>query len=100
LLLGLKGTMSEYELSLMRQRGIAARDSKAKRGEFRFMLPRGVCWGEGGKIEIDPDEHVADTTLAHFAHSNRDLATCCGFITHSACFNIPLKKAIAHDHCS
>ena len=44
LLLGLKGTMSEYELSLMRQRGIAARDSKAKRGEFRFMLPPGFCW--------------------------------------------------------
>src|SRR4029434_3155283 len=58
LLLGLKGTMSEYELSLMRQRGIAARDSKAKRGEFRFMLPPGFCWGEAGKIEIDPDEHV------------------------------------------
>jgi len=38
LLLGLKGTMSEYELSLLRQRGIAARDSKARRGEYRFML--------------------------------------------------------------
>jgi DNA invertase Pin-like site-specific DNA recombinase len=61
LLLGLKGTMSEYELSLMRQRGIAARDSKALRGEFRFMLPPGLCWSEAGKIEIDPDEHVADT---------------------------------------
>jgi DNA invertase Pin-like site-specific DNA recombinase len=61
LLLGLKGTMSEYELSLMRQRGIAARDSKAKRGEFRFMLPPGFCWSEAGKIEIDPDQHVVDT---------------------------------------
>ena len=30
LLLGLKGTMSEYELSLMRQRGLAARDAKAR----------------------------------------------------------------------
>ncbi|HUN96243.1 MAG TPA: recombinase family protein [Bradyrhizobium sp.] len=59
LLLGLKGTMSEYELSLLRQRGIAARDSKAKRGEYRFMLPPGFCWNELGKIEIDPDEHVA-----------------------------------------
>ena len=58
LLLGLKGTMSEYELSLMRQRGLAARDSKARRGEFRFMLPPGFCWSEAGKIEIDPDEHV------------------------------------------
>jgi hypothetical protein len=53
--------MSEYELSLMRQRGIAARDSKAARGEYRFMLPPGFCWSEAGKIEIDPDEHVVDT---------------------------------------
>jgi len=67
LLLGLKGTMSEYELSLMRQRGIAARDSKAKRGEFRFMLPPGFCWGEAGKIEIDPDEHVAGAIRLVFA---------------------------------
>lgn len=60
-LLGLKGTMSEYELSLMRQRGLAARDSKASRGEYRFTLPPGLCWSEAGKIEIDPDEHVAET---------------------------------------
>jgi DNA invertase Pin-like site-specific DNA recombinase len=61
LLLGLKGTISEYELSLMRQRGIAARDSKARRGEYQFMLPPGYCWSETGKIETDPDQHVADT---------------------------------------
>lgn len=67
LLLGLKGTMSEYELSLMRQRGIAARDSKAKRGKFRFMLPPGFSWSEAGKIEIDPDEHVTDTIRLVFA---------------------------------
>ncbi len=67
LLLGLKGTMSEYELSLMRQRGIAARDSKAKRGEYRFMLPPGLCWSEAGKIEIDPDEHVAEAVRLVFA---------------------------------
>lgn len=67
LLLELKGTMSEYELSLMRQRGIAARDSKAGRGELRFMLPPGLCWSEVGKIEIDPDEHVAETIRLVFA---------------------------------
>ena len=67
LLLGLKGTMSEYELSLMRQRGLAARDSKAQRGEFRFMLPPGFCWGEVGKIEVDPDEHVAEAIRLVFA---------------------------------
>jgi DNA invertase Pin-like site-specific DNA recombinase len=67
LLLGLKGTMSEYELSLLRQRGIAARDSKARRGEYRFMLPPGFCWTEAGKIEIDPDEHVVEMVRLVFA---------------------------------
>lgn len=67
LLLGLKGTMSEYELSLLRQRGIAARDSKAKRGEYRFMLPPGFCWSEAGKIEVDPDEHVVEAVRLVFA---------------------------------
>src|SRR5580700_422945 len=67
LLLGLKGTMSEYELSLMRQRGLAARDSKAQRGEYRFMLPPGFCWDELRKIEIDPDERVAGAVRLVFA---------------------------------
>ena len=58
LLLGLKGSMSEYELSLMRQRGLAARDAKAARGDLRFTLPPGYRWSEAGRIEIDPDEHV------------------------------------------
>jgi DNA invertase Pin-like site-specific DNA recombinase len=58
LLLGLKGTMSEYELSLLRQRGIAARGSKARRGELQFILPPGYCWNEIGQIEMDPDERV------------------------------------------
>jgi DNA invertase Pin-like site-specific DNA recombinase len=58
LLLGLKGTMSEYELSLLRQRGIAARDTKALRGELQFILPPGYCWNEIGRIEMDPDERV------------------------------------------
>jgi DNA invertase Pin-like site-specific DNA recombinase len=67
LLLGLKGTMSEYELSLLRQRGIAARDSKARRGEFRFMLPPGFCWNEAGQIEMDADEHVVEAVRLVFA---------------------------------
>jgi DNA invertase Pin-like site-specific DNA recombinase len=61
LLLGLKGTMSEYELSLLRQRGLAARDSKAKRGELRFALPPGYCWNEVGQIDMDPDERITES---------------------------------------
>lgn len=60
LLLGLKGTMSEYELSLLRQRGLAARDSKAQRGELRVSLPPGYCWDELGRVEIDPDARIVE----------------------------------------
>ncbi len=67
LLLGLKGTMSEYELSLLRQRGLAARDAKARRGELRFALPPGFCWDELGRIEIDPDERVAEAIRLIFS---------------------------------
>lgn len=58
LLLGLKGTMSKYALNLLRQRGLAARDAKAGRGELRFTLPPGYCWSEDARIEMDPDQRV------------------------------------------
>src|SRR3954464_9233500 len=69
LLLGLKGSMSEYELSLLRQRGLAARDSKAQRGELRFALPPGYCWNELGQMEMDPDERVCETIRMVFRNS-------------------------------
>jgi hypothetical protein len=66
LLLGLKGTMSEYELSLLRQRGLAARDAKADRGALRFTLPPGLVWSED-RIELDPDERVQEVIRLVFA---------------------------------
>ena len=58
--------MSEYELNLLRQRGLAARDSKAKRGELRFSLPPGYCWNDVDQIEVDPDERVSETIKLMF----------------------------------
>lgn len=58
LLLGLKGTMSEFELSLLRQRSTAAIHQKALRGELRFMLPVGYRWTTNDKIEKDSDQRV------------------------------------------
>jgi DNA invertase Pin-like site-specific DNA recombinase len=79
LLLGLKGTMSEYELSLLRQRGIAARDSKALRGELQFILPPGYCWNEIGQIEMDPDERVSGAIrlLSRSSRSSAALGKSC-----------------------
>jgi len=58
LVLGLRGTMSEFELSILRQRSVEAIRQKAKRGELRFGLPVGLCWGVAGKIELEPDVRV------------------------------------------
>ena len=58
LLLGLKGTMSEFELNLLLQRSREAILQKALRGELQFLLPVGFCWNASGKIEKDPDERV------------------------------------------
>jgi len=57
-LLGLKGTMSEFELNLLRQRCQEAIRQKAQRGELQFMLPVGYRWAPGGKVEKDPDRRV------------------------------------------
>ncbi len=58
LLLGLKGTMSEFELNLLRQRSYEAIRQKARRGELRFCLPVGYLWTAPGKVEMDPDQRV------------------------------------------
>ena len=59
LLLGLKGTMSEAELHVLRARLEGGIRNKAARGELRKALPIGLVWGEEeGEILIDPDEAV------------------------------------------
>src|SRR5205809_2354872 len=58
LLLGLKGTMSEFELNLLRQRSAEAVRQKARRGELQFCLPIGYIWAPTGKIEMDPDLRI------------------------------------------
>lgn len=58
LLLGLKGTLSEYELTLLRQRALVAIRNKAARGEHRFCLPAGLVWTDDNKIVLNPDQRV------------------------------------------
>ncbi len=57
LLLGLKGSLNEYELDLLRQRSLAARHEKARRGELVVAAPVGFV-KVGDKLEKDPDRRV------------------------------------------
>jgi len=66
LLLGLKGTMSEFELTIMRRRLLDAAVAKARRGELRFGVPIGLVWPAGGKIELDPDRRSQDALRTVF----------------------------------
>jgi DNA invertase Pin-like site-specific DNA recombinase len=58
LLLGLKGTMSEAELHLIRARLDGGLRNKAERGELETSLPVGLDRDEDGRIVLSPDEQV------------------------------------------
>ena len=57
LLLGLKGSLNEYELDLLRQRSLTARYEKARRGELVVAAPVGFV-KVGDRLEKDPDRRV------------------------------------------
>jgi DNA invertase Pin-like site-specific DNA recombinase len=58
LLLGLKGSLNEYELDLLRQRSVEARREKARRGELIVSAPIGFIKSEDQRLEKDPDLRV------------------------------------------
>jgi DNA invertase Pin-like site-specific DNA recombinase len=58
LLLGLKGTITEVELHLIRQRMASGRLAKASRGELAVPLPAGYVRRPSGEVALDPDEQV------------------------------------------
>ena len=67
LLLGLKGTMSEAELHVLRARLDGGIRNKAARGELRRGLPVGFVWGdEEGEVLFHPDEAVTKTIRTVF----------------------------------
>jgi DNA invertase Pin-like site-specific DNA recombinase len=67
LLLGLKGTMSEAELHLLKARLHAGQRAKALRGELGLNLPRGYVRRPSGEVALDPDEQVQAVIRLVFA---------------------------------
>ena len=89
LLLGLKGTMSEAELHLLRARLREGILSRARRGELKQMLPIGFVHDAADRVVLDPDQHIQDVVRLFFATFERTgscLATVKEFHTQQVAF--------------
>jgi len=71
LLLGLKGTMSEAELHVLKARLLGGQRAKASRGELEMKLPVGLVTDPAGKVVLDPDAGVREAVRTFFATFRR-----------------------------
>jgi len=67
LLLGLKGTMSEAELHVLKARLVGGVLNKARRGELKMPLPVGLVYDHEQKVVLDPDQQVQNSLRHLFA---------------------------------
>jgi len=56
----MKGSISEFELGILRRRIHEAREAKARRGELRVPVPVGFIWDRDLGIGFDPDLRVQE----------------------------------------
>ncbi len=66
LLLGLKGTMSEAELHVLKARLRGGVLNKVRRGEYCCPLPTGFVYDEAGDVVLDPDSQVREAITYFF----------------------------------
>jgi DNA invertase Pin-like site-specific DNA recombinase len=71
LLLGLKGTMSEFEIGILRQRAQEAYRQKVLRGEVLTKVPIGFIRSHSNRIEITPDREVQEAIRGVFGDFER-----------------------------
>ena len=67
LLLGMKGSISEFELGVLRARMLDAARSKASRGELRLSVPFGYIWHREAGLGLDPDLRLQEVIRLIFA---------------------------------
>src|SRR5690348_5810965 len=60
LLLGMKGSISEFELGVLRTRMLDAARAKAHRGELRISVPIGYLWHREVGLGLDPDRRIQE----------------------------------------
>jgi DNA invertase Pin-like site-specific DNA recombinase len=74
LLLGMKGSISEFELGVLRARMLDAARAKARRGELRISVPVGYVWHRESGLGLDPDLRLQEVIRTVFARF-RDLGS-------------------------
>ena len=67
LLLGMKGSISEFELGVLRARMLDAARAKARRGELRISVPVGYLWHREIGLGFDPDLRLQEVIRLIFA---------------------------------
>lgn len=67
LLLGMKGSISEFELGVLRSRMLDAARAKARRGELRISVPIGYVWHREIGLDLDPDLRLQEVIHLIFA---------------------------------
>ena len=74
LLLGMKGSISEFELGVLRTRMLEAAKAKAARGELRYTPPVGYIWDRDAGVLFDPDRRIQEVIRQIFSRF-RDLGS-------------------------
>ena len=89
LLLGLKGTMSEAELHVLKARLRGGVLNKVRRGEYRCTLPTGLVYSATADVVLDPDLQIRET-IAHFFETFSRLGSACQVVLAAVSFRTNL----------
>jgi DNA invertase Pin-like site-specific DNA recombinase len=95
LLLGLKGTMSEAELHLLRARLRGGILNQARRGELKMALPVGLVYDLNDKVCLDPDQQVQQTLRTFFATFERT-GSATGVVKHFRQHQLLFPRRVRH----
>jgi DNA invertase Pin-like site-specific DNA recombinase len=98
LLLGLKGTMSEAELHILKQRMLAGKRAKAQRGELGMSVPIGYVKKPSGEVVKDPDEQ-AHTVVALLFEQLIRRGTVTGVLTYLVKNGLKLPVRVCSGPC-
>jgi DNA invertase Pin-like site-specific DNA recombinase len=98
LLLGLKGTMSEAELHLIRARMRGGVLNKAKRGELETPLPFGFAYDDEGRVVLYPDQQIQQAIRSVF-ETFRRVGSALGVAKHFRQHGLRFPRLIRQPGC-